>query len=54
MHYGLSYIFIDPQTPKWGLKSEIRGLFTSIKKFKNYVLKPPFGGFGVEDKINKN
>jgi hypothetical protein len=24
------------------------GLFTSIKNFKNYVLKPPIGGLGVD------
>jgi len=39
---------LDPQTPKWGLKSEKRVICKNYKKcFKEYVFKPPVGGLGV-------
>jgi len=39
---------LDPQPPKWGLKSEKRIICGNYRKcFKEDVFKPPFGGLGV-------
>jgi len=39
---------LDPQTPKWGLKSEKRIICGNYRKyFKEYVFKPSVGGLGV-------
>jgi len=38
---------IDPQTPKWGLKSASKNRLDVEINLKDQVLKPPFGGLGV-------